>query len=147
MHLPPLPTPRRAGELAAWRFPLLAHPVPAGFPSPANDFVEQHLSLDEHVIEHPEATFFVRVAGHSMTGFGIHHGDLLVVDRAMTPTSRSIVVAVVDGQFTVKQLNFLPDGVLLRGQGNDTSAQQDFFVTAEQELTVWGVVRWTIHRV
>lgn len=127
--------------------PLLATPVPAGFPSPAADFVEQHLSLDEHLIEHPEATFFVRVSGHSMTGFGIHDGDLLVVDRSRTPTSHSIVVAVVDGQFTVKQLNFLPNGYLLRGQSHKASVQKDLFVSPDQDFTVWGVVCWTIHRV
>jgi DNA polymerase V len=66
-------------------FPLLAKPVPAGFPSPAADYYEERLSLDEHLIEHQEATFFIRVQGHSMTGFGIHDGDLLVVDRALDP--------------------------------------------------------------
>lgn len=127
--------------------PLLAKSVPAGFPSPAADYVEQHLSLDEHLIEHPEATFFIRVTGRSMTGFGIHDGDLLVVDRSMIPSSRSIVIAVVDGQFTVKQLNFLPQGALLRGRGGEESGQRDLFVGPEQEFTIWGVVRWSIHQV
>ena len=80
--------------------PLLAEPVPAGFPSPASDFVEDQLSLDAHLIEHQEATFFMRVTGQSMTQFGIHDGDLLVVDRALDPTDRSVVIAVVDGAFT-----------------------------------------------
>lgn len=123
--------------------PLIARPVPAGFPSPAADFAEEHLSLDEHLIEHPEATFFIRVTGHSMTGFGIHHGDLLVVDRSLKPHERSIVIAVIDGEFTVKQLNFLPQGVLLRGQG--PTGQHDLFVTAEQDFVIWGVVRHSIH--
>lgn len=123
--------------------PLLARPVPAGFPSPAADYSEERLSLDEHLVEHREATFFVRVAGDSMTGFGIHDGDLLVVDRAIDPADRSIVVAVVDGEFTVKQLCRLPEGILLRacGQGHG-----DILVTHEQELSIWGVVRWAIHR-
>lgn len=128
-------------------FPLLGKPVPAGFPSPAADYIEGHLNLDDHLIEHPEATFLIRVTGHSMTGFGIHDGDLLVVDRSLTPASRSIVIAVVDGQFTVKQLNFLPNGVLLRGQSHDASEQKDLFVSPDQDLAVWGVVRWSIHRV
>lgn len=127
--------------------PLLGTPVPAGFPSPAADFIEQHLSLQDHLIERPEATFFVRVRGHSMTGFGIHDGDLLVVDRSLTPSSLSIVIAVVDGQFTVKQLNFLPQGVLLRGSGGEQNGQRDLFVGPDQEITVWGVVRWSIHGV
>lgn len=123
---------------------MLARPVPAGFPSPAADFAEEHLSLDEHLIEHQEATFFVRVAGHSMTGFGIHDGDLLVVDRSLAPADRSVVIAVVDGDFTVKQLCRIPQGVLLRSGAKGNS---DILVAGDQELTVWGVVRWSIHAV
>ncbi len=125
-------------------YPLLSVPVPAGFPSPATDFTEDSLNLDDYLIEHEEATFFVRVTGHSMTGFGIHDGDLLVVDRSCPPVDRQIVIAVIDGAFTVKQLCRIPDGVLLRSQG---SGQGDILVGLEQELTVWGVVRWAIHRV
>jgi DNA polymerase V len=124
--------------------PILAKPVPAGFPSPAADFAEDRLSLDEHLIEHREATFFVRVSGHSMTGFGIHDGDLLVVDRAVDPTDRSVVIAVVDGEFTVKQLCLLPEGVLLR---SGSPGHGDLLVGPDQELALWGVVRWSIHRV
>lgn len=127
--------------------PLLATPVPAGFPSPAADYIEEHLNLDDHLVEHREATFFIRVSGRSMTGFGIHHGDLLVVDRSKKPTSSSIVVAVVDGHFTVKQLHFLPSGKLLRGSGDEENGQRDLFVSPDQDFTVWGVVLWSIHRV
>lgn len=128
----------------AYRYPLLSQPIPAGFPSPASDYVEDQLSLDEHLIEHQEATFFVRVSGHSMTGFGIHDEDLLVVDRSAHPADRSIVIAVIDGQFTIKQLCRIPDGVLLRSGG---SGHGDILVGPDQELSVWGVVRWSIHRV
>lgn len=126
------------------RYPLLSVPVPAGFPSPATDFTEDSLSLDEYLIEHQEATFFVRVTGNSMTGFGIHDGDLLVVDRSKTPADRQIIIAVIDGAFTVKQLCRIPDGILLRSHG---SGHGDILVSEEQDLTVWGVVRWAIHRV
>lgn len=126
------------------RYPLLSVPVPAGFPSPATDFTEDSLNLDEYLIEQEEATFFVRVTGHSMTGFGIHDGDLLVVDRSRPPADRQIVIAVIDGAFTVKQLCRIPAGVLLRSHG---SGQGDILVGPEQELTVWGIVRWAIHRV
>jgi len=125
-------------------YPVLARPVPAGFPSPAADFVEARLNLDEHLIEHGEATFFVRVSGHSMTGFGICDGDLLVVDRAIDPVDRSVVIAVVDGKFTVKQLCRLPDGILLRANGQ---GHGDILIGSGQELTIWGVVRWAIHAV
>lgn len=124
--------------------PLLAKPVPAGFPSPAADYYEERLSLDEHLIEHREATFFVRVQGHSMTGFGIHDGDLLVVDRALEPQDRQVVIAVVDGAFTVKQLCKLQNGVLLR---SGAKGHVDILVSGDQELIVWGVVRWSIHQI
>lgn len=125
-------------------WPLLADPIPAGFPSPANDYIETGLSLDEHLIEHQEATFFVRVSGHSMTDFGIHDGDLLVVDRALEPRDRHVVVAVIDGEFTVKQLCRLSEGVLLRA---GSRSHADIFVGPEQDLTIWGVVRWSLHKV
>ncbi len=123
--------------------PLLERSVPAGFPSPAADYYEGRLSLDEHLIEHREATFFIRVAGHSMTGFGIHDGDLLVVDRSLDPADRSVVIAVIDGEFTVKQLCRLQEGVLLRSAA---PGHGDILVSTDQELIIWGVVRWSIHR-
>ncbi len=79
-----------------------------------------------------------------MTGFGIHDGDLLVVDRSAEVGDRSIVIAVIDGQFTIKQLCRIPDGVLLRSNG---AGHGDILVGPDQELIVWGVVRWSIHRV
>ena len=124
--------------------PLLAASAAAGFPSPADDYCEERLSLDAHLVEHREATFFVRVKGASMDGFGIHDGDLLVVDRALDAQDRSIVIAVIDGAMTIKQLCRLPAGVLLRS-GNP--ACSDIFVGPEQELLLWGVVRWSIHKV
>lgn len=125
-------------------FPLLAKAVPAGFPSPADDYAEERIDLNDHLVTHKEATFFVRVQGDSMTGFGIHDGDLLVVDRALDPQDRQVVIAVVDGEFTVKQLCRLPDGFLLRA-GSDQHS--DILVNDDQSLTVWGVVRWSIHKV
>ena len=122
---------------------LLAKAVPAGCPSTADDYAEERLSLDEHFIENQEATFLVRVSGDSMTGFGIHDGDLLVVDRARRPAERSVVVAVVDGEFSVKQLCRIPAGVLLRA---GTPGHGDILVGEDQELAVWGVVTSSIHR-
>jgi DNA polymerase V len=124
--------------------PLLAQPVPAGFPSPATDYVETRLSLDEHLVEHEEATFFVRVKGNSMVGFGINDGDLLVVDRSRQPGDRCVVIAVVDGQFMVKQACRVPEGVLLRSSG---PGHGDILVGPEQEIAVWGVVTWALHKV
>lgn len=130
--------------LSLARGPLLARPVPAGFPSPADDYVEGRIDLNSHLVAHREATFFIRVAGDSMTAFGIHDGDLLVVDRAVEAIDRSIVIAVLEGEFTVKQLCRDAQGCLLRA-GN--AAYPDIRVGAEQALTIWGVVRWSIHEV
>src|SRR5512143_1003527 len=98
---------------------LLRKAVPAGFPSPADDFVERRMSLDEHLIQHRESTFFMRVAGHSMREMGIVDGDLLVVDRSVPAAHGSVVVAVVDGEFTVKQLLYTAQGKVLRAAHPD----------------------------
>ena len=86
------------------RIPLFLTGVPAGFPSPADDYIDCHLDLHEHLIEHPAATFYVRASGNSMVQAGIHDGDLLIVDRAVEPHDGHIVIAVVLGELTVKRL-------------------------------------------
>ena len=122
---------------------LLRKAVPAGFPSPADDYVERRLSLDEHLIQHRESTFFMRVAGHSMRDLGIFDGDLLVVDRSVPATHGCVVVAVIDGEFTVKQLLYTPQGKVLRAAHPD---YPEVAVTAEHDFSVWGVVQWNVHR-
>jgi DNA polymerase V len=123
---------------------LLRKAVPAGFPSPADDYVERRLSLDEHLIQHKESTFFMRVAGHSMRGLGIFDGDLLIVDRSLPATHGCVVVAVVDGEFTVKQLVYTAQGKLLRAAHPD---YPEVAIKPEQDFTIWGVVQWNVHKV
>ncbi|AXF77439.1 translesion error-prone DNA polymerase V autoproteolytic subunit [Erwinia tracheiphila] len=84
--------------------PLFLEPCEAGFPSPAADYIECELDLNEYCIRHPAATFFVRASGQSMTDIGLKDGDLMVVDRAVTPCHGDIVIAAIEGEFTVKQL-------------------------------------------
>ena len=122
---------------------LLRRAVPAGFPSPADDYVERRLSLDEHLVQHKESTFFMRVAGHSMRDLGIFDGDLLVVDRSVPATHGCVVVAVIDGEFTVKQLLYTPQGKVLRAAHPD---YPEIVITAEQDFSIWGVVQWNVHR-
>lgn len=124
--------------------PLLRRAVPAGFPSPADDYVERRLSLDEHLIEHNESTFFMRVAGDSMRGVGISDGDLLVVDRSLPAMHGCVVIAVLDGEFTVKQLIFTPHGPVLHAAHPDYPERE---VKPEQDFSIWGVVKWSIHKV
>jgi DNA polymerase V len=102
------------------------------------------LSLDEHLIEHKESTFFMRVSGHSMREMGIYDGDLLVVDRAIPATHASVVVAVIDGEFTVKQLLYTPQGKVLRAAHSD---YPDVIVQPEHDFSIWGVVQWNVHKV
>ena len=106
--------------------------------------MEQRLSLDAHLIQHRESTFFMRVSGDSMRGRGIFDGDLLVVDRALPVTQGCVVIAALDGEFTVKQLLHTPDGRVLRAAHPD---YPDMLIKPEQDFSVWGVVSWNIHKV
>jgi len=122
---------------------LFSYSVRAGFPSPADDYVAETLDLNEHLISHKEATFFLRAKGHSMTGAGIHDGDLLVVDRSLAPTHRSVIIAVVDGEFTVKRLYKRGGKIRLMAE-NPEFAPIEF--NEGQELQVWGIVTSVVHR-
>jgi DNA polymerase V len=122
---------------------LVRKAVPAGFPSPADDYVQQRLSLDEHLIQHRESTFLMRVAGESMRGFGIFDGDLLVVDRSLPATDNCVVIATVDGEFTVKKLVHTSEGKVLRASHPD---YHDILIKPEQDFSIWGVVTWNVHK-
>ena len=123
--------------------PVFAALVPAGFPSPAADYVEGTLDPNEHLIRHPAATFFVRIVGDSMTGAGIHHGDLAIVDRSIEPRPGHVVVAVLDGELTVKTLARRGGLTTLEPANPDYKAIE---VRDDAALQVWGVVTATIHR-
>ncbi|HOP31404.1 MAG TPA: translesion error-prone DNA polymerase V autoproteolytic subunit [Spirochaetota bacterium] len=125
-------------------FPLFVVRVPAGFPSPADDYIENTLDLNDFLIEHPAATFFVRVAGDSMTGAGINSGDILIVDRALTPRSGSIVVAILNGEFTVKRLSCVNGKMFLLPEN---PAYDPIEITDGSGFEVWGVVAHVIHTV
>lgn len=125
------------------RIPLFSHKIAAGFPSPADDYIEGRLSLDEHLVQHREATFFVRAQGNSMVGAGIFDGDLLVVDKSLNPASGDVVIAVIDGDLTVKRLAVSHGKVTLKAEN---SCFPDIEFKDEQELQVWGVVTSAIKR-
>lgn len=125
------------------KLPLFGHKVRAGFPSPADDYVEAWLDLNEHLIEHKEATFFVQATGDSMIGAGIQEGALLVVDRALEARHNDIVIAVVDGELTVKRLEKRRGKIRLIAE-NPAYAPIEF--KEGQELVVWGVVTSIIQK-
>jgi len=124
--------------------PFFGSAVPAGFPSPAEDHIDRVLDLNDLVIRHPAATFFVRVEGDSMIGAGIHSGDVLVVDRALEPGNGRVVVAVVGGAFTVKRIRKVRGRLFLVPDNPDLDPLE---VSPEAGLEVWGVVTYVIHRV
>ena len=134
----PIPFARRT-EL---NLPLFSARVQAGFPSPADDHLERSIDLNEELIQHPAATFFVRVKGESMHDAGIQSGDILVVDRSLAPTDRKIVVAMIDGEFTVKRFRNQEGRIFLEA-ANDQFPRIE--VSEDQELVVWGVVSFVIH--
>ena len=125
-----------------YALPIFLGRLPAGFPSPADDYLEGKLDLNRHLIKHPAATFFVRVTGDSMIGAGIHSGDLLVVDRSLEPADKHVVVAVLDGELTVKRL-FKQNGVLRLLPENLN--YQPIEITPQQTIEIWGVVTSVIH--
>lgn len=124
------------------RLPLFGHKIAAGFPSPADDYVEDRIDLNQHLIRHREATFFLRVKGDSMLNAGIHDGDLLVVDRALDPADGKVVIAVLDGELTVKRLERRGGRVRLVPEN---PAFPVIEVGSEQDLVIWGVVTSVIH--
>ncbi len=116
--------------------------VPAGFPSPAADYEEGKLDLNRHLIRNPAATFFVRVTGDSMVKAGIHNGDLLVVDRSIEPRDKNVVIAVVNGELTVKRIRIRKNGLTLEAENEAYQSQE---INDGIEFEVWGVVTNVIH--
>lgn len=125
-----------------FKIPLMSSTVTAGFPSPADDHLDLPIDLNEYLVKHPAATFYVRVQGDSMDDAGIHQGDLLIVDRAEPYTIGSIVLAVLDGEFTVKKLMKKNDSLYLL---SSNTAYQPIKIETETDFKVWGVVTYIVH--
>ena len=122
--------------------PLFTGKVAAGFPSPADDYVEKNLDLNELLVQKPAATFFVRAQGESMLGAGIHPNDILVVDRSLEPVSGKVVICAINGELTVKRLERVNDQWQLKAEN---PAYADIVIHDELELVIWGVVTNVIH--
>jgi DNA polymerase V len=126
---------------SALRVPMMAWSAAAGFPSPAEDYIDRPLDFNELLIEHPAATFAIRIAGDSMTGAGIFPGDIAVVDRARAPVNGSIILALLDGAFTVKRYRIRDGAVLLQAEN---PAYPDMPLSDGQSFEVWGVITRSI---
>lgn len=136
----------RVIDAGASLFSVLISPVAvaAGFPSPAQDYFDGRIDLNAHLIKGITSTFVVRVTGDSMEGAGISDGDELIVNRALEPRDGSVVIAVLDGELTVKRLRITESGVILQAEN---PRYPDIRVPALSELTVWGVATRCLHHV
>ena len=119
----------------------LGEAVPAGFPSPAQDYVDEGIDLNRELIRHPASTFCARVAGDSMRDCGIDDGDLLIIDKALTPKEGSVAVCFVDGEFTLKRISIRTDGIWLEPANPQYQALQ---VTDGSNFLVWGIVWYVV---
>ena len=115
----------------------------SGFPSPADDFMDTSLDLNEFLIRQPEASYMVEASGESMTDAGIYAGDVMIVDRSITPGNNMIVIAALDGDLMVKRLKqFNGDWLLI----SENPAYGHIKLQGEQSCVVWGVVTYVIHK-
>ena len=122
---------------------LFTNPVYAGFPSPAEDFVDRKLDLNDYLIKNPSATFFVKVNGNSMINAGVFDKDILIVDRSLEPSDGKVVIGVINGEFTVKR-------ILKKGNRLFLKAENEIFkpieITEDMDFKIWGIVSYTIHK-
>ena len=119
--------------------------IRAGFPSPAQDYMSESIDLNQELIRHPATTFYARAVGDSMKGCGIDDGDLLVIDKAISPQDGDIVVAYIDGEFTLKKVRLEPDGSCLwLIPANDE--YPPIKITEENDFIIWGVLTYNIKR-
>ncbi|HOK18626.1 MAG TPA: translesion error-prone DNA polymerase V autoproteolytic subunit [Caldisericia bacterium] len=126
------------------KLPLYSSKVSAGFPSPADDFIDKTLDLNDLVIKHPQATFFVRVSGNSMINAGIKDGDILVIDKSLEPIEGKIVIANVDGEFVLKRIRKKGGKLYLYPENSDFNPIE---IKEGMECEIWGVVTYVIHTI
>ena len=125
-----------------FKIPLLNDSVSAGFPSPADDYTEENIDLNEHLISNPFSTFFLRVRGDSMINAGIKDKDLIIVDKSLTAKPGNIIIAMIDGEFTIKRLSIKNDELYLRAENHN---YPDFRFKNHIDVQIWGVVIYSIH--
>ena len=126
----------------SFRIPLLNDSVSAGFPSPADDYTEENIDLNEHLISNPFSTFFLRVKGDSMINAGIKDKDLIIVDKSLIAKPGNIIIAMIDGEFTIKRLSIKNDELYLKAENNN---YPDFRFKNHIDVQIWGVVIYSIH--
>ena len=132
--------PKQESSMGQW---LIEQGISAGFPSPADDFKEIRISLDKELVKNKDATFYARVSGESMIGAGLDDGDLLVIDRSLSPENGKIAVCLVDGEFTVKRIKKEKNKLYLMPENKKYKPIE---LKEENELIIWGVVEYVIKK-
>ncbi len=127
-------TPNHATKL---KLPFVSNGISAGFPSPADDFLDINIDLNKHLIKNPSTTFYGRVKGNSLIDAGIHDGDLLIIDKSLELTNGKIAVCFIDGEFTVKRIKLEKDTVWLIAENKDYPSIK---VTKDNDFVIWGIV-------
>ena len=132
--------PKEGNSTGQW---LIEQGISAGFPSPADDFKEIRISLDNELVKNPEATFYARVSGDSMVGAGLEDGDLLVIDRSLNPENGKIGICMIDGEFTVKRIKKTGGKLYLLAENKKYKTIE---IREENELIIWGIVAYVIKK-
>lgn len=122
----------------------IADGIKAGFPSPAQDYIDSALDLNKELIKNPSSTFYGRVKGNSMVNAGINDGDILIIDKSIPPSDGKKAVCYIDGEFTIKTLQVNKNGIFLMPANSDFKPIK---VSEENDFIVWGVVTFVIHKV
>lgn len=117
--------------------------IKAGFPSPAQDYMEQAIDLNKELIRHPASTFYGRVVGNSMSGEGIEEGDILIIDKSLELMDGDLAVCFINGEFTVKRVKLEKEFAWLVPSNPD---YQPIKVTKDDEFTIWGIVTYTVKK-
>ena len=130
------------GKLSHLVLPLAIERISAGFPSPADDYIDIGIDLNEQLIKNPTSTFFLRVSGHSMINAGIQDGDLIIIDRSLDPKPGHIVIAILDGCFTLKKLINNNGSIYLEAANSDYPSID---ISNYESIQIWGVAIYNIH--
>ena len=133
--------PEKENNIGQW---LVEQGISAGFPSPADDFKEIRISLDKELVKNQESTFYARVSGDSMLGAGIDDGDLLVIDKSLSPENGKIAVCFIDGDFTVKRIVKEKGKLYLKAENKKYKSIE---LSGESELIIWGIVEYVIKKI
>ncbi len=133
----------KIAESILQEMPLTLTKIQAGFPSPAEDYQEERLSLDKELIRNRSATFFARVTGNSMINSGIYDGDLVIVDRVLEPKANSVLLCVMDGEFTLKKVKKIGQDMYMMPENPDYAPIK---ISSENDFRVWGVVTYSIKK-